>query len=446
MDVWKDIEPLLKNPKIGAAAAVLFGTVWKAVGAQPVEKYTFTTKWLAKRLGRDPSSILAQIKKLHTIHDLFHVRERDRWGRYQIDIYRPCPGHGTARPDAQLALPGFTEFAIIGMGAEVTPAPRDSQGSVGQGSKAPVPDGEQNRPAAFDGAAPQARRGDNPPETADPAGTLRASVILRASGNSPRPSQDRGEFPAVPASVEGVGEFPEAQQAPVSAGKQGSGNSPRSAVEGVGEFPAAKTARGIPHAQKRADTQSTTHAPASLDSSIRRISSPMVSKDQRTPMDTKDARELAALQAIEAQARARHDRHRAESERREATPVNAVAGDVVCYDALTAQRQKERLVIKLRGLVNDADCREWLFGFAADLRIVYGQSAREDAGRIAEHIDAWIQELADLREVQTRNGQTHWPRGKWFNKRICGLAAECSIDLPCARKAKRLAAAAQTTY
>lgn len=163
-------------------------------------------------------------------------------------------------------------------------------------------------------------------------------------------------------------------------------------------------------------------------------------------MDTKDARELAALQAIEAQARARHDRHRAESERREATPVNAVAGDVVCYDALTAQRQKERLVIKLRGLVNDADCREWLFGFAADLRIVYGQSAREDAGRIAEHIDAWIQELADLREVQTRNGQTHWPRGKWFNKRICGLAAECSIDLPCARKAKRLAAAAQTTY
>jgi hypothetical protein len=158
-------------------------------------------------------------------------------------------------------------------------------------------------------------------------------------------------------------------------------------------------------------------------------------------MDPKDARDLAAIAEIE-----RHlARCRAENERRESrTEVASAAAYIAGVGEATAaanmaQRQKERLVIKLRGLVNDADCREWLFGFAADLAIVYGQSGRADAGRIAEHMRAWIQELTDLREVQTRNGQTHSPRGKWFNKRVCGLAKECQIDLPSQRKAKRLA-------
>ena len=456
MDVWKDIRYLRKNPKIGHPATMLFGVVWEAAGGKPCEGYVFTAKWLAKELGRDPSSIRAQIKKLHAIHDLFHIREcnRDRGGRYKVDIYRPFAGHATAQPDPQLVLPNFSDDAIIDTGAEVTPAPRDSQGRVGQGSEAPGATGEPNCPAAFDGAAPQARRGDNPLETADPAGTLHASVIFTPghAGNSPRfRSESRGEFPALQAASGPRGEFPALQKPPISAEKRHAGNSP--SPETRGEFPALSppNTRGIPRAQKSAekppDTQSTTHAPASLDSS-KEESYPMVSNDLMKPMNPKtharppaEADEAALLAATQAHI----DRCRAATDRQRTAAEPAAGKLAACIqaiaDATTMQRQKERLVIRFRGLVNDPDCREWLFGFAADLKLVYGQSGREDAGLIFGRMAAYEQELADLREVQTRNGQTHWPRGKWFNKRVCDLARECGIDLPSQRKAKRLAAA-----
>ena len=173
-DVWKDIGHLLKNRQIGFPATCVFAAVWEMAGCQPREKFTVTTKEIKAKLGRDRSSIFAQIKILHSIHDLFHVRERDRWGRFQIDIYQPVAGHAEAQRDRQKVLPGFTEFAIIGLEAScVEPGVIAVQG----------------------GGLPESQESQRSDLIGEPQRLASVTALKRGVGRTPRRQTIRGEIP-----------------------------------------------------------------------------------------------------------------------------------------------------------------------------------------------------------------------------------------------------------
>jgi len=106
--------------------------------------------------------------------------------------------------------------------------------------------------------------------------------------------------------------------------------------------------------------------------------------------------------------------------------------------------QKRRLIRELQYLLADPGSQWWLFRWAANIMLVYGQDeTREDAGLIYAKMAAVIRELRDLREVQARKGQEFTPRGKRFNVAVHRIAAEHKIPKPREEWAARLQAAAK---
>ena len=437
MDVWTDIEFLLKNRKIGFAATCVFAAVWKMAGCQPREKFTVTTNEIKAKLGRDRSSILAQIKILHSIHDLFHVRERDRWGRYQIDIYRPAAGHVDAQRDRQKVLPGFTEFAIIGLEAScVEPGVAVQGGGLkSQESQRSGLTGEPQRLAAV--TALEEGRGANPTETADPWGIPHAPDL-----------EGVGEVPTIKA-LQARGEFPTPQNPAFSAEKTTVGISPRR-----GDFPTTGTVGNSPRAVSgpvRAIYPAP--APASFVPMKEDIISSNGSNDPKEPNDrTNDARGPAAQRqtvgnsprpidpdeaAIAALGRQLEQR-RQQAARREPEPLAASQTIVEAINSrFSPTAQKVRLVAEIRNLANDPETDEWLYGYAADLMLVHGQSSRPDASEIYTRMERLLAELREFHDLRQRMGQSPKPRGRVLCCRVMQIASAYGIPTPKQLKQQR---------
>jgi len=420
MDVWKDLQPLIRNKRLGYGPAMVFAEVWEMLDGTPGEISGVTTKELSARLNRDRATILEHIKKLHQFYDLFDVKCRYTNGCMDLRVFRPCPAHAAAKPDRQRRLPGLTAAAIVEPAAVLAEAPavQGSGPAASQEHQRSGIAGEPQRLATVE-AALQQGRGENPTGTADPWGKPHAPgvpAVGKCRGESPTV-----EKPAFPAGKQAVGLSP--RQSPTETAAT-VGKTPR------GESPTVETgpARNIPAC-----------APASFNDSSKEESLLNGLNDSKTQRlkGLKDARpeEAAALAA----AQATLDRRRAEVQRRQpAAP--ATFGDVICgaATAFLPDAQKDRLVVQLRGLVNDPGTAEWLFGYAADLMIVHGQDAmREDAAAIFGRMQGLIEELKQIRDAQTKRGQVWGQRGAWFNIRVTAIARDYGIKLPCELKAER---------
>ena len=235
-DVWNDLRPLFCNRKIGFPAVIVFGCFWEDLGCQPGELTVNVAKYgKSKGIGRDGHSLRDAIAKLDKFTNLVKVKWRSKSGTYQIYVYRPLPEHAEARPDPQRQLPGFDECPIIsGMGGHCAySAGRHRRGTSMLRSKrrssTPRPTGRRARenPAGLRGEP----RGENP-------------AALHAADGTITPSE-KPQFSA---------ENLPSTAAPSPTGEP-AGFSPRGFPRGV--FP-AQSPQGC--------MQSTTHAPASLDS------------------------------------------------------------------------------------------------------------------------------------------------------------------------------------
>ena len=132
---------------------------------------------------------------------------------------------------------------------------------------------------------------------------------------------------------------------------------------------------------------------------------------------------------------------------RRTKPLPPAIGDVMAGANAFAQRfapdeQKARLVDELRRLVCDRMTGEWLYGFAADLLLVHGQSSRPEAGAIFARMSSLLQEFRDLREVQRSKGQKFYSLGARLNKVVHAICDAYNITTPAKNRISRQAAAA----
>jgi len=420
---------LIKNKRIGFGPAIVFAEVWEMAGGAPGEISGITTKELARRLNRDRATVLGHVKKLNQFYDLFDVKHRYPDGCMDLRVFRPCPSHATAKPDKQRRLPAITDEDTLEPAAEVLAKPTAVQGSGPAASQEPQRSGIAGEPQrlATVKAALYEGRGENPTGTADPWGKPHALAVSTV-GNSPRPGEtDRGENPTP-------------QKPPNSAGKQAVGNSPRHRGENPTPRPESvgKTPRGEnPTVENAPSRNIPAHAPVFKDSSkeeslLKVLNDSMILKDFKDAREGDDAAVLAAAQrAI--------DQRRAAAQRREPPPPPTF-GDVFegAATAFLPDAQKDRLVTRLRGLVNDPGTADWLFGYAADLMVVHGQdTTREDAHDIFGRMQGLIGELKQIRDAQTQYGQVWSPRGAWFNRRVTEIAKQFHIKLPHELKQER---------
>jgi hypothetical protein len=101
---------------------------------------------------------------------------------------------------------------------------------------------------------------------------------------------------------------------------------------------------------------------------------------------------------------------------------------------------KQRFVADLRQLVADPDTGDWLYGFAADLMLVYGSSRHPYADQIFGAIHDLIEELRNLRQVEKRKGVKPSPRGMRLNKVVHLTAQKFGIPTPTQRRQAKAAA------
>jgi hypothetical protein len=111
--------------------------------------------------------------------------------------------------------------------------------------------------------------------------------------------------------------------------------------------------------------------------------------------------------------------------------------------ATAPSEAKRRLVADLRELVADANTGDWLYGFAADLMLVHGQSRHPYADRIYGAIVDLMQELRNLRQTEKRKGDKPSPRGMRFNKVVHLTAETYGILTPRQQGRQKKAAAVQ---
>ena len=82
MDVWHDLQALLRNPKIDADVTMAFGTLWELVECRP-NLLTITSRQLAERLGSEPHDVPGWILRLSS------------WGSSWWDAICRTAGRGT---------------------------------------------------------------------------------------------------------------------------------------------------------------------------------------------------------------------------------------------------------------------------------------------------------------------------------------------------------------
>jgi hypothetical protein len=428
MDVWKELQPLIRNKRLGFGPAFVFAAVYEMLDGAPGE-ISVTTQQLRKVLNRDRSTILGHIKKLNQFHELFDVKCRYSNGTFDLRVYRPCPAHAAAKPDSQKMLPGLTEVAIIGLEATcVEPAAAIVQGSGlgSQESKRSDVIGESKRLAEI-GTASQQGRGENPTETADPWGKPHALAVCEA--------EPWGKPHGI--SREGRGENPTAKS-PRNAEQETRGENPTAdSREGRGENPTAQNSAGTLYPR----------APASLVPMKEIFISPNGSKDTndstnpgvlggpaavgKTPRSDGEETLVAALQRQLDQNRQQAAGRESTSAAMSETVVEAVKG------RFSPAAQKSRLVREMRGLVNDPNTKDWLFGYAADVMLVHGQGSRPDAGEIFTRMQRVLVELREFRELRQRMGQTQMPRGQVFNARVMAIVKSYGIPTPRELKLRR---------
>jgi hypothetical protein len=416
MDVWKDLQPLIRNKRLGFGPAMVFAEVWEMLHGQPGEISGVTTKELAGRLNRDRATILEHLKKLHQFYDLFDVRCRYTNGCFDLRVFRPAPAHATAKPDRQRLLPGLTEAAIIDPAADVLAEPTAAQGGgledAGQETQRSGSTGETQRLAALR-IAPQQGRGENPTETADPWGKPHALDV----------AADRGENPT-------------ARQPAFSAGKQPVGKAPRPR----GENPTASERGENPTAFSGPDAIYP-RPPASLVPMKEEYYSSNGSKEPNEPKGSNAPDADAAAVAVLAR---QIDRQRAAQTGAPGTPgcgsrplgvSNALVEAI--QTRFDPKAEKASLVSEMRALVHDPDTADWLFGYAADLVIVHGLGNRPDAGEILTRMQRLLAELREFRELRRRLQQPQVPRGRVFNRRVLEIAQAYNVPTPRQLKTQR---------
>ena len=113
---------------------MLFGELWDMMGCEPGEM-SFTYTGLGELLSRDRTTIRDMLAKLHQFWDLLDV-SKPKKGPMVLRLFRPLPGHATAKPDPQRLLPGFDEDRQdqrqpLPTGGNPPAAPRDRGKSPG---------------------------------------------------------------------------------------------------------------------------------------------------------------------------------------------------------------------------------------------------------------------------------------------------------------------------
>ena len=398
MDVWKDLEPLRRNKHVGVELT-LFGVLWELCDGEPRE-IVVTTKRLAREFNRDAASLRDQLVKLYRLGIIDLVDRDKRRGVFRMIIYRPLPAHAIKKPDPQKVLPGFWS------------------------------DGDPETPSAAADLKP-----------AEPKTPMPESAFL-ASEQGLRPLTGEGFF-----SADCAGKSPRDGEIPAPAeGRKGAGKSPRDTAadrENAAKTPIPSLPSGAD--QPRGDFPARNRASRARASneSAKRASLLNGLNEQHGPNEFKELNEF------------KETFRPGKSPRDGEIPAPAggasfgprAIGETICALAFAVAQAaaptaaKLRLVADLRQLVADPNTGDWLYGFAADLMLIYGRSQHPYAARIHDAIHDLVQELRNLREVEKRKGLKPSPRGMRLNKIVHQTAEKFGIRTP-KQQAQRTAASA----
>jgi hypothetical protein len=132
------------------------------------------------------------------------------------------------------------------------------------------------------------------------------------------------------------------------------------------------------------------------------------------------------------------EQRRQQAESREPKPLAASQTLVEAINArFSPSAQKLRLVAEIRELANDPETDEWLYGYAADLILVHGQSSRSDASEIYTRMERLLAELREFHDLRQRLGQPPKPRGRVLCFRVLAIANAYGIPTPKQLKRQR---------
>jgi len=396
MNVWKDLWPLRKNKRVGIEQ-ITFGLLWEAVGGRP-GKIAARAKLLGEQFSRDGSTLRTHLEKLARIGIIRLIARDKKIGDFLIEVYNPCPDHAEVKPDPQMTLPGFWTEGVDDLGRLI-----ESESPMNLAGDANISGGD----------AEGATRGNFP-----------ATREL---------SRQTGTFPRETSREPGLEKNPEAQNIEKSA--------ENAQDQERGKVPAPESARGLHHSNDN-DSKDIYPQNGAMKSNGN-VSNVVIHASEKRRRESSRGKVPATTDAEALDAEI--SRRRVGEESRQLGRAASFSDSDICSAILTERslpQQKLKLIQRMRNLVRDPETGNWLFGFAADLMLQYGQGQREDAGVVYGKMNQLLQDIQGYREIEQRKGTTPRPCGQWFNSEVHKICSDHNILTPSQRKRQKAMATA----